>query len=331
MHLRVLINGGAGSVDDESTQQREIAAAFERAGATAAVEVVEPEKIDATIRAWWDGDDRPDAIVVAGGDGTVNGAAAVAAGTDLVLTVLPLGTFNHFAKDLGIPDDLDAAAAAIVGGEIRAVDVAEVNDEVFVNNAALGVYPAMVATRDRIRDARGWGKVRAVPVASVHVLRNLPLHRLDLDGSGGFSRKRVRTPFVFIGNGRYDNGTGGNAVRDDLQDGVLGVSVARVTSRWGLVRTVVSALTLGVDRARDIDRIDVAELTVSGKAKRLRVARDGEIGWIDLPLRFRCRPADLRVLAPVPDGTPVDGEQADAEAIEGTVTDLAQEAAADST
>jgi diacylglycerol kinase family enzyme len=297
MRFRVLINGGAGSVDDEGALRDDIAAAFRAAGATAEVEVVDPADIDETIRRWWAVEDRPTAIVVAGGDGTVNGAAAVAAGTDIVLSVLPLGTFNHFAKDLGIPDDLTEAAHAIVDGTERRVDVAEVNGEVFVNNSALGVYPAMVATRDRIRDATGWGKIRAVPVASLRVLRDLPTHRFDLVADG-WERRRVRTPFVFVGNGDYDNGRGGAAERTGLDDGRLGVVVARTTTRFGLLRSAVRAIVRGVDAADDLDRTQVPSLTIEGRARRLLVARDGEIGRLDLPLRYRCRPGALIVRAP---------------------------------
>jgi len=303
MFVRVLVNGGAGSVDDEERRTAEIRDAFDAAGADrVAVDVVAPEEIDATITGWWAADPRPDVIVVAGGDGTVNGAAAVAAGTDIVLSVLPLGTFNHFAKDLGLPDDVAGAARAIVAGEVRAVDVAEVNGQVFVNNSALGMYPAMVAIRDEIRDSRGWGKVRAVPVACARVLRDLPVHRLDLRGSGGFARDRVRTPFVFVGNGRYDNGDGGTFERGSLGDGVLSVVVARATTRRRLVGVALRAVVAGTRRAGDLDRIDLDELTVDGRPRRLRVARDGEIGWCDLPLRFRCRPGALRVRAPAASG-----------------------------
>ena len=102
-----------------------------------------------------------DPIVIAGGDGTVNCAAAVAIESTMVLGVLPMGTFNHFAKDLGMPDDLSGAVRFLARADVIAVDVGEVNGRVFVNNASIGVYPKMVGEREDIRRRRGWGKVRA--------------------------------------------------------------------------------------------------------------------------------------------------------------------------
>lgn len=319
MRARVLINAGAGCVDDETTLERQIVDAFADAGAEAIVESIEPERIDDTITTWWEEDPKPDVIVVAGGDGTVNGAAAVAAGTDIVLSVLPLGTFNHFAKDLGIPDRLPDAARAIVDGEVQRIDVGEVNGEVFVNNSSLGAYPTMVSIRDRIRDARGWGKIRAVPVASFQVLRNPPIHRLDLEGEG-LLRRRVRTPFVFIGNGRFDNADGGPIERESLDDGALSILIARTTSRFRLLTAAVRALLTGTRSVETLDRFELGEFTVSGRTRRLRVARDGEIGWMSTPLRYRCRPDELRVRAPAMDET--------ADAVDDTAPAASEEAAA---
>jgi diacylglycerol kinase family enzyme len=285
-------------VSEEAGQVADIEAAFVAAGAAAVVSTVAPADLPDEVCRIWEADDRPDAVVVAGGDGTVNCAAEVAVETDVVLGVLPLGTFNHFAKDLGLPTDLEGAAAALAAGEVRHVDVAEVNGRFFVNNSALGVYPAMVEIRDRIGDEQGWGKVRAVPVAAYRVLRDLPSHRLDLSGPGEYRRIRVRTPLVFVGNGVYANPGGGIAARDNLADGVLGVAVARAVSRWGLVGTIVRALVAGAENTRDLDSIELSELTVTSRSRRIQVARDGEVDWFDLPLHYRSRPGALRVRAP---------------------------------
>lgn len=297
MRVRVLINAGAGSVGDEQKRETEIEAVFAAAGADATAECIDPDDIDDTIRRWWNEDPRPDVIAIAGGDGTVSGAAAVAVDTDIVLTVLPLGTFNHFAKDLGIPVDLADAARAIVDGSVRCIDVGEVNGEVFVNNSSLGVYPTMVSIRDEIRDARGWGKIRAVPVAVFRVLRDPPIHRLDLEADG-FRHRRQRTPFLFVGNGRFENEGGGLIEREDLDDGTLSVTLAQTSSRLRLIRAAVRAVVTGTRKVDDLVHAEVTDLVIRGRTRQLLVARDGEIRRLLLPLHYRCRPGALRVLAP---------------------------------
>lgn len=299
MRFDVLVNGGAGSVDaaEGARALAAIDAAFTSAGASAAVRVVDPAHMQDEVRACWAAADRPRAVVVAGGDGTVSCAAGAAAGTDIVLGALPLGTFNHFAKDIEVPVNLGAAVASLVEGEVRAIDAAEVNGRVFVNNSVLGLYPDLVAIRDRIRDQRGWGKVRAVPVALVAVIRRFPLHRLDLHGPG-YVRRRVRTPLVFVGNGVFGNESGGAPHRDDLADGFLGVAVSRARSRWGLARSALRALVRGAEAVEDIDTVALTELTVDLHVRHVRVAVDGEICWMESPLRYRVRPQALQVLAP---------------------------------
>src|SRR5690606_26430835 len=237
------VNAGAGSVDDDDAEAATgaaIEAAFERAGADASVRAVPGRDLAATA-ARIASEERPDAVVAAGGDGTVGAVAGALAGTDATMGVLPLGTFNHFAKLLGLPDDLDAAAAALVGGTVRQVDVAEVNGRVFVNNSVVGAYPSMVSIRERIAAKRGWGEVRAVPVAMIRVLREFPVHRLDLTSPEGFTLNHARTPMLFIGNGVYQNAGGGTGDRESITDGLLGVAVAHTVSRWALVRVAIRA------------------------------------------------------------------------------------------
>lgn len=301
LRVEVLINAAAGSVDDVAALADQLSAAFAAAGAVAQVIAGDPSELAERVRR--DDLGGPDVFAVAGGDGTVNAVLAAALAADVVVAPLPLGTFNHFAKDLGIPDDLDAAAAAIVGGRERRVDVGEVNGELFINNSALGVYPEMVAVRDRLRAGRGWGKVRAVPVAVVDVLRRLRVHHLDLGGrtAGGdaVARSRLRTPMVFVGNGRYVTRPGGSATREALDGALLQVTVATVATRRGLLRVAVMALLRGAETAGDVEQLELTECTISTRAARLRVARDGEIGWMPTPLRYRCRPGALRVRAPL--------------------------------
>jgi diacylglycerol kinase family enzyme len=250
-HVRVVVNCGAGSVDDDDTreQRQEISKAFDAAGATSEIDFVHGEALEDTVREA--AASKPDVVVVAGGDGSLGTAAAVLAGGDIPLGVLPLGTFNHFAKDLGIPLDTGDAAAAIVGGTATRVDVVEVNGRCFVNNSSLGVYPAMVAVRDRIRDERGWGKVRAVPVATWRVLRRFRMRRLHIEADGYGAA--LRSPFVFVGNGHYEVGPGGIGGRPTLDGGELCVYVAHAASRRRLLAIAFKTILRGVKAVPELD------------------------------------------------------------------------------
>lgn len=300
----VLINSAAGSVDASDTdgESERIKAAFADVAPSLHVDVeaVDPAKMQDRIREIWASTTRPAAIIAGGGDGTVNNAANAAAGTDIVLGVLPLGTFNHFAGDVGLVDALRSAALGLATATITPIDVAEVNGRVFVNNSLIGVYPEMVAIRDEVMDRRGWGKAKAVPVAVARVLRRLPIHRVGLSGDNGFQRDNVRTPFLFVGNGVFESAGRELPVRDDLADGALGIEIARTVSRLGLVRIALQALVRGTHRADGLERATVTRLTVRSRARRLRVAVDGEIAWVTTPLTYQVRPGVLNVLVPRP-------------------------------
>src|SRR5258708_33652478 len=139
-------------------------------------------------------------ITAGGGDGTINTVASYLIGTDKILGVLPLGTLNHFAKDLRIPLDLEGAARTAISGRAAAVDVAEVNGRIFLNNSSLGLYPTIVREREK-NQRLGSGKWPAFVWAAVTVFRRYPFLdvRLSVDGK----EFRRRTPFVFIGNNEY--------------------------------------------------------------------------------------------------------------------------------
>jgi diacylglycerol kinase family enzyme len=237
-----------------------------------------------------------DAVIIAGGDGTVNCAAQVALQSDIVLGVLPMGTFNHFAKDLGMTSDLLASAKFLSVAEAIPVDVGEVNGRVFVNNASIGVYPKMVRERDDLRARRGWGKVRAAPVAVVRTLRRLPVNqlRLTIDAAAPVV---VATPFLFVGNGLFDEHGERVGQRTSLTDHRLGVYVIATTNPWRLVANAIRARLGGVDAASRMDRRAGETLVVDADQRTLRLALDGEPTELAVPLVFRSRAGALRVLA----------------------------------
>lgn len=136
--------------------------AFEAAGVSAAIEPLDGKHIPAAIEKAA----KQGRVVVAGGDGTVSCAAQQLAGSEAELGLLPLGTLNHLARDLGLPTDLDEAAKVAATGNAIAIDVAEVNGHVFVNNASIGLYPLMVRAREGLQDGKGWPKwLSTIPAA----------------------------------------------------------------------------------------------------------------------------------------------------------------------
>jgi diacylglycerol kinase family enzyme len=290
----VFVNEAAGSVDDADRQVHEITAAFESVGVDATVEVVGPHELPNAIRAAWKRG--VDAIVVGGGDGTISSAAEVAVTNEIVLGVLPMGTFNHFAKDLGMTADLDAAVRFLADAEVTSVDVGEVNGKIFVNNASIGVYPTMVSEREDLSDRRGWGKLRAAPVAIVRTLRRLPVLHLQLavDGSAPVA---IETPFLFVGNGLFDERGDRVGQRTSLTDHRLGVYVIATTSRWRLVTNAVKARFGGIRAAAQTERRVGETLTVNTDEPMLEIALDGEPTDLRVPLAFRSRAGALRVLA----------------------------------
>ena len=258
----VFINDAAGSVGEPEQQVRDITEAFGAVGVDATVDSVEPERLPAAMRDAWNRG--VDAIVVAGGDGTISCAAEVAVAEEMVLGVLPMGTFNHFAKDLGMTADLADAVRFLAEAEVVPVDVAEVNGKIFVNNASIGVYPTMVTERNDLSKRRGWGKVRAAPVAIVRTLRRLPVHHLQLvvDGSPPAT---IDTPFLFVGNGLFDDRGERVGQRTSLTDHRLGVYIIATSSRWLLITNAIKSRFGGMRTAAQTERRPGETLVVSDR------------------------------------------------------------------
>ena len=178
--ISVIINERSG-ISARPDVGAEIQGLFARAGAHVRLERVrEPGDIAARARQ---AASRGDLLVAAGGDGTINGIAGVAVQTGATLGVLPMGTRNHFARDLGLALDLPLAAAAILGGAIRLVDVGEVNGRIFLNNSSVGLYPRMVWEREA-EQRRGRGKWSAFIIAMLRTWRDYrtAVARLEIDG-----------------------------------------------------------------------------------------------------------------------------------------------------
>jgi diacylglycerol kinase family enzyme len=298
----VLLNSGAGTINQThaETVRQEVVAAFARHHVLAEITLIEGKSLEAAAAAALERAKRGeiDAIVVGGGDGSLHTAASLLAETDLPLGVLPLGTLNHFAKDLGIPLTVEAAVTVIATGHVRVIDLAEVNGEIFINNSSIGIYPYMVIDRERRRAAHKLAKWMAMVPAFFRMLWHFPRRRLRISAKG-FERP-YRTPCLFVGNNEYGTDLFSFGQRHRLDTGKLWFYVVKPRNPleffWMVCRLCFSHL----DQERDLDTFELAEAEIGAKASRLLVALDGEVKLMHTPLRYRSLPQVLRVLAPVP-------------------------------
>ena len=290
----VIVNAGSGGGNDQALVDQ-LAGYFRAAGLHATIELAHggDEIVAAVGNAVAR---RPPLIVAGGGDGTVSTVAGALVDTGIVFGVLPLGTLNHFARDLGVPLELADAVAVLAQGEPGRVDVGEVNGRIFVNNSGLGLYPDIVRARERQQKRLGRGKWLAFVWAALSALRRYPFLVVALVVDG----KEVlrKTPFVFIGNNEYRMEGFAIGERSGLEDGRLSLYVAQRPGRWRLLQLALRALTGKLRQARDFDAVVATDIVVQSKKKRLRVATDGEVTVMTPPLQYRIRPASLVVMRP---------------------------------
>ncbi len=286
----ILINRGGGSAGDQSLVRKALAAA----GIDGAPQWLDAIELRRAAEAAVAGGS--ELVIAGGGDGTVSCIAGALAGTRTRLGILPLGTLNHFARDLGIAVKLDEAARQIATGRERLVDLAEVNGRLFVNNSAIGLYPLMVIDREAQQTRLGRSKRLAMAVAAARTLLRFSSRTLTLTVND--STQQVDTPLLFVGNNRYRLEMPGAGTRERLDGGELCVVALRRTSRLGFLAATVRAL---LGRHRDLDVVqveDVKQLRVDSSRPSLAISLDGETEEMETPLTYRIRPKALRVIAP---------------------------------
>jgi len=288
-----VLNGAAGSNRGIDAQQR-LPELFTRYGAQVRVLLArDGGEIGELAR---DSVERGSMVVVAaGGDGTVSTVAGALVGTEAALGVLPLGTLNHFAKDLQIPLNLEDAVRTITTGRVVPIDVAEVNGRIFLNNSSIGIYPWIVRERED-EEKRGRSKWAAFGLGLISVLKRYSLlqARLRVDDQDG---PEARTPFLFVGNNPYESKGLNIGQRKALDLGRLWVCRAPPASRAKLLLLAIQH-ALGSRQVPELEIFDARNVSVRTRAPRLLVATDGEVILLETPLQYRTMPGALRVIVP---------------------------------
>ena len=236
--------------------------------------------------------EKPDFVAVAGGDGTLRGAAEKLLGTGVPLLPIPGGTRNHFALAIGICD-LETAAKAAAGGAVRHFDVGDVNGRCFLNNSSVGLYPKLVTKRESYE--RRMSKQRAQLVAAWEQIRRGRRFRLELRG------RWHRAWLVFVGNGCYGEHVLDFTDRETVGGGVLDIRIVLADRPLARTRVVVGLLR-GLDTSPLVVRDTCDEAGLGLAEPSVDVALDGEVERLETPLRYSVRRGALAVVVPPDSG-----------------------------
>lgn len=293
--VAAIINSGSGGVLSRGLEAEGVRRLFAEAGLEADVHLVPGDQLVEKTRAALDSG--VEAVVAGGGDGTIRTVASLLADGEVPLGVLPVGTLNHFARDLNIPVELPEAARLIATGTPRPLDLGEVNGEIFINNSMLGLYPPMVGVRDRERRQKNRGKWMATISALLKVLPRHPLLHLKVSAEGMEIHRATR--FVFIGNNEYLMNAFTYSARSRFDSGDLYLYIARSRGRLGLVGLGLLGLFRDLKWSDRFDRVCLPEFRIETHHKKaVPVYLDGEVLVLRPPLEYRNRPHALRVIVP---------------------------------
>lgn len=289
----VIMNQDSGAADKE-VLTREIDIAFTAHGWQ--VEFVLVGRPDLHSRTQQTVAQAPGAIVVAGGDGTINAVASVCVKANRPLGILPAGTFNYVARNLGLPTEVSEAVAVIVNGRVRPVDIGEINGRIFLNNAGFGLYAQMLERREH--DKRRFGRSRMVAFLSGMrcLLSSHPLYAVELVADGQTERRLTTT--LFFGCNALQLEDFNVAAAECLRHQKLAVLSLKLRNRWEVTVAAYAGLRGRLDTVDTTDAFCASTVHVQTRRRTLKVVIDGEIVLLRPPLDVMFRPGALRVFAP---------------------------------
>ncbi len=296
----IVLNAGSGRNDSEDTQQI-IAGVLSAAGrAHEFLKLQDARQIETTAaRAVALAREQRGIVIAAGGDGTINAVAHAVLGSGCPFGVIPQGTFNYFARVHGIPQDTAAATQALLAATVEACQVGQVNERLFLVNGSLGLYPQLLEDREAYKQKFGRSRLVALVSGVVTLLKQRRQLRLSIESDG--KTHELRTPTLFVGNNQLQLERIGIAEAEALQHGQL---VALATRAIGTLPLFSLALRGALGQLGEADQIRCAafrKLTVQPQGRRrVKVATDGEIQWMQTPLVFQVAKEPLLLLIPAP-------------------------------
>ena len=300
--LVIVFNLGSGSSGDEDGARAAIQQACDAAGrAFELINVGNPSELPALAReAVQRAQQAQGVVVAAGGDGTLNAVAQAVLGSGCAYGVLPQGTFNYFSRTHGIPADTAQAMQVLLHASARPVQVGQVNGRVFLVNASLGLYPKLLEDREGWKQQLGRSRLVAFGAGLLTLLRGYRSLRLRIEVQGQV--RHVRTPTLFVGNNALQMEQLGFALAKDIDGGALAAIMLRPVSRLAMLALLLRGAFGKLGDADQVISIPCRRMNVHSArafgARRVKVATDGEIVWLSMPLEFAVSPEPLWLIRP---------------------------------
>lgn len=298
MQAHAIINRKSGGLADGSANALEklIAERFKAANTPVSVKQIDPDDLDEVIsKAIKSGSDT---IIVAGGDGTIRTAASALAGTDKILGIIPTGTFNRLAREIGMPLDQGQAVDILLKTRAKKIDVARLNGALFLCNSLIGLPPRFSEQRQELRDEPFGARMAGYWQVIGTIFRARKRLALTIDAEGETRKMRVLS--LAISNNPYNEEPGLGLVRPRMDRGVLGIYISKHRSGLKMLWVFFRAI-LGSWRGDPALEITTArKVTIDSNRKALLVSNDGEVERPKPPLKYEIEPKALSLLVPTP-------------------------------
>jgi diacylglycerol kinase family enzyme len=301
--LFIVLNSGSGR-RDAATTEATVRSVLGQAGRRHAIlRVDDPRQLPTLAqRAVERARQQQGIVVAAGGDGTINAVVQAVLNSGCPFGVLPQGTFNYFSRTHGIPVDTTEATRALLDARVRPVQVGLINDRVFLVNASLGLYPKLLEDREAYKQQFGRRRLVALLAGVVTLLRTHRPLVLSLEHAG--EARVMRTSTLVVGNNPLQLQQLGIPEARAVQQGQLAAIAVRpigpLAMLWLLLRGALGQL----GDADNVVNFAFERLTIQPYGRRrIKVAMDGEVAWLDTPLVCQVAPNPLQLLVPACDMT----------------------------
>ena len=236
------------------------------------------------------------AILIGGGDGTVRSALQILIDMEVPIAILPLGTVNLLARDIGYPNDIESLFKIIKNNKTKQIDLAEVNNEIIINHAWIGFYYYILKFRKKHKSILGRSKLLKILFNTINIFNAFPIYKLTLETND--REVFYKTCLVYISNNESLVTLQNFSERKTLSSGLIWITILKCHTRWELVKCIFLALITGVKKSKYISQFSTNKLTITTELNMINAVIDGELFKLEVPLNFTIHQKKLTMIVP---------------------------------